>query len=101
MIDCQQELMTVEEAAKWFRRSASWLRQQADLLRLAAPGGQPLFHVRVCRSYILGRLCGLEGGRLRQAQVRALAAACGLEQWPYLSELEQSVIEAPPAGVMK
>jgi hypothetical protein len=101
MTGFQQELMTVQEAARWFRRSPSWLRQQGDLLRLATPGGQPLFHVRVCRSYILGRLCGLQGALLRQAQVRALAVACGLEQWTHLAAMEQAVSELPQAEVIK
>jgi hypothetical protein len=78
MIDVAQELMTPHEAARWFRRSASWLRQQNKLLRVGGPGGQPLYHVRVCRAYVLGQLCGMEGAGLRRLQIRALAAACGL-----------------------
>lgn len=95
MTGFQQEVMTMQEAARWFRRSTSWLRLQTDLLRLVGPGGLPLFHIRLCRTYILGRLCGLQGVLLRQAQVRALAVECGLEQWPQLAALEQGV-GAPP-----
>lgn len=80
MIEITQELMTPHEAARWFRRSPSWLRQQSRLLRAGGPGGQPLFHVRVCRAYALGLLCGLDDEELRQIQVEALAAACGLEK---------------------
>ena len=78
MTEVTQELMTPHETAKWFRRSPSWLRQQHDLLRVGSPGCQPLYHVRVCRAYILGKLCELDRERLRQAQLKALAAACGL-----------------------
>jgi hypothetical protein len=78
MTDLRQELMTPPEAAKWFRRSPSWLRQQPELLRIRGVGGQPLYHVSVCRAYVLGRLCRLAGGRLRRLQIRALVAACGL-----------------------
>ncbi len=78
MIEVTQELMTPHEAARWFRRSPSWLRQQHELLKVAGPGGQPLYHVRVCRAYVMGRLCRLRGEALRQVQIRALAAACGL-----------------------
>jgi hypothetical protein len=73
-----QEVMTPAEAARWFRRSPSWLRQQRSLLRLGGPNGQPLFHVHVCRAYILGCLCHLTDAALRRVQIRALAAACGL-----------------------
>ncbi|MFH1747482.1 MAG: hypothetical protein ABIG44_10610 [Planctomycetota bacterium] len=78
MTEVSQELMTPHETARWFRRSPSWLRQQTGLLRLAGPGGQPLYHVRVCRAYVLGRLCGLLADKLHNVQIRALAAACGL-----------------------
>jgi hypothetical protein len=78
MTDLRQELMTPPEAAKWFRRSPSWLRQQAQLLRIQGVGGQPLYHVNVCRAYVLGRLCGLTAEPLRRLQIRALLAACGL-----------------------
>lgn len=78
MTEVAQELMTPHEAARWFRRSPSWLRQQSRLLRIGSPGGQPLYHVRVCRAYVLARLCGLDGEALRRAQIKALAAACGL-----------------------
>lgn len=78
MTPLPQELMTPQEAARWFRRSISWLRQQHDLLRLTSPHGQPLYHVRTCRAYIFGKLCGLPADALRQAQLNALAQACGL-----------------------
>lgn len=78
MNDISQELMTPQEAARWFRRSVSWLRQQHDLVRLGNPGGQPLFHVRVCRAFTLGKMCGLSDDGLRRTQLRALAEACGV-----------------------
>ena len=78
MTEVAQELMTPHEAARWFRRSPSWLRQQTRLLRVGGPGGQPLYHVRVCRAYVLGQLCGLDHTELQQIQAQALAAACGL-----------------------
>lgn len=78
MIDVTQELMTPQEAAKWFRRSPSWLRQQGQLLRVGGPNGQPLFHVQVCRAYVMGKLCGFNAIDLRRVQIRALANACGL-----------------------
>lgn len=78
MIDMQQELMTPQEAAKWFRRSEAWLRKQPDLIRMNS-GTQPLFHVRVCRAFVLGRLAGLSGDPLRAMQLRALADACGVQ----------------------
>ena len=80
MTEVAQELMTPHEAARWFRRSPSWLRQQSKLLRVGGPGGQPLYHVRVCRAYVLGQLCGLDGAELQRIQTQALAAACGLDQ---------------------
>lgn len=79
MTEPLQEIMTTVEAAEWFRRSVSWLRQQPDLLRLAVPRGQPLYHVRVCRAYILGCLRGARGNDLREVQLQALAAACALD----------------------
>jgi hypothetical protein len=82
MTDLAQELMTPHEAARWFRRSPSWLRQQHNLLRVGVPGGQPLYHVRVCRAYVLGQLCGLDDAELRRVQAAALAAACGLDREP-------------------
>lgn len=78
MTDVAQELMTPHETARWFRRSPSWLRQQTRLLRVGGPGGQPLYHVRVCRAYVLGQLCGLDEAELRHVQIQALTAACGL-----------------------
>ncbi len=80
MTEVAQELMTPHEAARWFRRSPSWLRQQTKLLRVGGPGGQPLYHVRVCRAYVLGQLCGLDEAELQLIQTQALAAACGLEK---------------------
>ena len=80
MIEITQELMTPHEAARWFRRSPSWLRQQHELLKVAGPGGQPLYHVRVCRGYVMGKLCRLRGEMLRRVQLQALAAACGLSE---------------------
>lgn len=94
MLDVPQELMTPHEAARWFRRSPSWLRQQRDLLRVGGAGGQPLYHVQVCRAYVLGRLCGLQGTTLHAAQVKALAAACGLSE--ALESLRPA--EPPPAS---
>ena len=79
MIEITQELMTPHETARWFRRSPSWVRQQTDLLRVGAVGGQPLYHVRACRAYVLGRLCRLAGEAIRRVQIDALADACGLE----------------------
>jgi len=78
MLELRQELMTPPEAAEWFRRSASWLRHQPELLRIQGVGGQPLYHVNVCRAYVLGRLCGLAGRPLRRLQLRALVVACSL-----------------------
>lgn len=78
MTELVQELMTPDEAAKWFRRSPSWLRQQRELLHVGGPTAQPLFHVRVCRAYVLGRLRGLTGEALRDVQLEALAVACGI-----------------------
>ncbi len=79
MTHVQQELMLPEETARWFRRSPSWLRQQSDLLRLgAASGQQPLYHVHLCRAYILGKICGFTGDALRDIQLHALANTCGL-----------------------
>lgn len=81
MTEVAQELMTPHEAARWFRRSPSWLRQQGRLMRVCGPGGQPLYHIRVCRAYVLGQLCALEDEALRQVQIKALAAACGVENF--------------------
>ena len=78
MTDVAQELMTPHETARWFRRSPAWLRQQTKLLRVGGPGMQPLYHVRVCRAYVLGQLCGLDPTELRRVQIWALAEACGL-----------------------
>jgi hypothetical protein len=78
MHEINQELMTPHEAARWFRRSPSWLRGQRDLLRLGGMAGQPLFHTRVCRAYVFGRLCDFDAERLRRVQLIALASACGI-----------------------
>lgn len=92
MIDIQQELMTPIEAARWFRRSPSWLRQQTEVLRVAGPGGQPLYHVRVCRAYILAKMTTGDAEQLRRIQIRALAEACGLTS----PEAEALVASAVP-----
>lgn len=73
------EMMTPEEAARWFRRSPSWLRQQRGLLRFGQDRAQPLFHVAVCRAFVLGRLANLSEEQLRNVQIHALASACKLE----------------------
>lgn len=78
MVEVCQELMTPREAARWFRRSISWLRRRTDLVRLGRAGGQPLYHVQVCRAYVFGKLCGQEGAALLRTQLVALAAACGV-----------------------
>jgi hypothetical protein len=80
-----QELMTPQEVARWFRRSPAWLRHQPDLIRLGTSTGQPLFHVAVCRAWVLGRFCRLTGQALRRVQLCAMAAACGIS----LHEAEQ------------
>jgi hypothetical protein len=87
MTEVAQELMTPHEAARWFRRSPSWLRQQHKLLRVGGPGGQPLYHVRVCRAYVLAQLCGLDNGELRRVQIDALSAACGLTKNTGISQV--------------
>lgn len=79
MLDIAQELMTPNEAARWFRRSASWLRQQNDLIKLGGPNGQPLYHTHACRAYVYGRMCELDGTALKRVQLDALAAACGIQ----------------------
>lgn len=79
MQEIAQEIMTPKEAAAWFRRSLSWLRQQRDLLRVGGTQSQPLFHVRVCRAFMLARMCGATGAELRRAQLAALADACGID----------------------
>ncbi len=89
LADLTQELMTPDEAARWFRRSPSWLRQQHALLRFGQPPTQPLYHVRVCRAYVFGRLSGYSGESLQQLQLAALANACGLPVEHALRELER------------
>jgi len=98
MTDVTQELMTPHETARWFRCSPSWLRQQNRLLRIGVSGGQPLFHVRVCRAYVLGQLCGLDEAGLRHVQIQALTAACGLpvEHRPDAGSGEQGAV--PPVA---
>ncbi len=78
MVEIVQELMTPQEAAEWFRRSPTWMREQKHLLRVRAGGGQALYHVDVCRAYVLGLLRELDGERLRQLQLAALEASCKL-----------------------
>ncbi|MBU0639531.1 MAG: hypothetical protein KKB50_11750 [Planctomycetes bacterium] len=89
MTEIAQELITPHEAARWFRRSPSWLRQQTRLLRVGGPGGQPLYHIRVCRAYVLGQLCGLDDQELTRVQRDALAAACGLDHNLRLSAVDK------------
>lgn len=101
MTDIAQELMTPNEAAKWFRRSTSWLRHQPEIIRVAGPGGQPLYHVNVCRAYTLGKMCGLKDSELRRIQVEALAAACHLLHVKPWDDLAAAVVQAPlPAAFM-
>lgn len=95
MTEISQELMTPNEAAKWFRRSTSWLRHQSEIVRVAGPGGQPLYHVDVCRAYTLGKMCGLRHADLRRVQVEALAAACRLLHAKAWDEIAARVINAP------
>ena len=99
MLDMQQEIMTPQEAAKWFRRSEAWLRKHPDLVRLNA-GTQPLFHVRACRAYVLGRLKGLSGDALRLMQLAALAEACGVpaSESPAIIEAASSTALAATAA---
>lgn len=78
MVEIVQELMTPQEAAEWFRRSPTWMREQKHLLRVRAGGGQALYHVDVCRAYVLGLLRGLDGEGLRRLQLAALESSCKL-----------------------
>ncbi|MBK8914634.1 MAG: hypothetical protein IPM64_08570 [Phycisphaerales bacterium] len=78
MTNVTQEIMTPREAARWFRRSPGWLRQQRGLLRITGPGGQPLYHLAVCRAYVLARMCDAPPGVVRRVQVEALERACGV-----------------------
>jgi hypothetical protein len=98
LTNLEQELMTPAEAARWFRRSPSWLRQQKGLLRLGGRNGQPLFHVRVCRAYVLGCLCRLTDAALRRVQIRALAAACGLTKAEGLAQDGAAGLRLQPTG---
>ncbi len=98
LTNLEQEVMTPAEAARWFRRSPSWLRQQKGLLRLGGRNGQPLFHVRVCRAYILGCLCRLTDAALRRVQIRALAVACGLVKAEELAQDGAAGRRLPPTG---
>jgi hypothetical protein len=74
------ELLTPDETAEWFRRSVSWLRQQSELLRSSGRGQQPLYHVVVCRAYLLGRFLNLAAPDLRRLQLAALAEHAGLKR---------------------
>lgn len=94
MTAIQQELMTPQEAARWFRRSPSWIRQQSRLLRIGGPGGQPLYHTQVCRAYVLGRICRLPDDALRRVQVEALAAACGVVNQDLLLRILDNAVDA-------
>lgn len=87
MTDVQQELMTPKEAASWFRRSVSWLRRQPNLVRLAGPGGQPLYHLAVCRAFVLGQMAGASGAELRRLQIAAMVRECGLSDEVVRSQL--------------
>ena len=78
MVEIAQELMTPQEAAEWFRRSPTWIREQRRLLRMKADGGQALYHVDICRAYVLGLLRELDGDALQRIQLAALEAACKL-----------------------
>jgi len=100
MLAIAQELMTPDEAAKWFRRSLSWLRQQRDLVRAAGPSGQPLYHVQVCRAYIFGRMANLADESLRRVQLRALAVACGVPEFAPVADPAENaaVTPLPPLG---
>lgn len=93
-----QELMTPDEASKWFRRSPSWLRQQRELLRFGDGKAQPLFHVDVCRAYVLGKLSGLSDAALRRVQLRALAAQCRLNGHPGMPEPAETQEAVPDAA---
>lgn len=103
-----QEIMTAKEAAAWFRRSTSWLRQQDELLRIGGSQSAPLFHVRVCRAFMLAKMCGISGPELRQAQIAALADDCGLDpaalthaginETPQLDEIGDEPLTNPSPG---
>lgn len=80
MIDFTQELMTPLEAARWFRRSQTWIRDQRGLLRLRFGQSQPLYHVDVCRAFVLGTIRALDADRIRHVQIAALEASCGLRR---------------------
>ncbi|QOJ14257.1 MAG: hypothetical protein HRU75_06235 [Planctomycetia bacterium] len=94
MMNVTQELMTPREAARWFRRSPGWLRQQRELLRVTGPGGQPLYHVAVCRAYVLARMCEAPPGVVRRVQVEALERVCGVS---VVGEELDAVVASPPA----
>ena len=78
MVEITQELMTPQETAEWFRRSPTWVREQKHLLRMRASGGQALYHVDVCRAYVLGTMRSLDEDGLRRVQIAALEASCKL-----------------------
>jgi hypothetical protein len=92
MLDVQQELLTSPEAAKWFRRSTSWLRRQPHIVKLVGPNGQPLYHIRSIRAYVLGQLVSASGPELRRVQLRALADACGLSEDQAIAAIVQEPI---------
>ena len=107
MTGIAQEIMTAKEAAAWFRRSTSWLRQQEELLRIGGSQSAPLFHIRVCRAFMLAKMCGISGPELRQAQIAALAEDCGLNpaalaqaginETPQLDEVDDVTASGPAA----
>ena len=82
MTEFAQELLTPDEAATWFRRSATWLRNVDDLVVFSAgqfgAGGQTLYPLACLRAFVLGWTEGLRGAALRRRQIEALAGACGL-----------------------
>ncbi len=100
MLEITQELMTPHEASRWFRRSQSWLRQQHELVRLGGPNGQPLYHTRVCRAFVFGRMCELSGAALRGVQLRALADACGVsaEEAAAMTTADTATVETVSAS---
>lgn len=83
MTDFNQELLTPDEAATWFRRSALWVNALDGLVVFSASAlggpGHRLYHIRCLRAFVLGWMEGLRGDALRQRQLSALAVDCGLE----------------------
>ena len=90
------ELMTPDEAARWFRRSPSWLRQQRDLVRLGANRAQPLFHVKVCRAWVLGKMSRLDPDALRRLQLKALESECQISPESSLANPTKQGPDADP-----